>query len=87
MVNEVSTGPMVAIEVCGEDAVQRVREIAGPRDVEVARRVRGDCLRAKYGIPGGAGAGPGVRAKLGVHTTDLAEDGPLEAEFLFRLVE
>jgi len=86
MVNEYSSGPLVALEVCGEDAVAQVRAVCGPRDVDVARRVREQTLRAKYGVPAGLG-NPGGRAQLGVHCTDLLEDGPLECEYLFSLVE
>ena len=86
MVNEYSSGPLVALEVCGEDAVSQVRTMCGPRDVDVARRIRGETLRAKYGIPAGGG-NPGARAQLGVHCTDLMEDGALECEYVFSLVE
>ncbi len=77
---------MVALEVSGDGAVDAVRGIAGPRDVEVARRVRPHSLRAKHGVSAAQG-GPGSRARLAVHTTDLAEDGPLEADYVFNMVE
>ena len=86
LVNEYSSGPMIALEVSGEGAVETVRAIAGPRDVEVARRVRPHTMRAKHGVAAAAG-GPGARARLAVHTTDLAEDGPLEADYVFNLVD
>lgn len=77
---------MVALEIVGEDAVAQLRGLAGPRDVDVARRVRGDTLRAKYGVSSATG-GPGSKAKLGLHCTDLLEDGPLECEYLFTLAD
>jgi nucleoside-diphosphate kinase len=77
MINEFSKGPFVAIEVTGNDAVNKLREICGPRDIEVAKRVRQHSLRAKFGISAGAS---------GVHCTDLVEDGPLECEFIFSLI-
>lgn len=40
---ELCSGPLVALEVSGPEAVARVREIVGPRDVEVGKRVR--CVR------------------------------------------
>ena len=86
MLNEYSSGPMVALEIVGEDAVAQLRGMVGPRDVDVARRVRGETLRAKFGVPSSSG-GPGSKAKLGLHCTDLAEDGPLECEYLFSLVD
>jgi nucleoside-diphosphate kinase len=86
MLNEYSSGPFVALEICGEDAVAQLRSIVGPRDVDVALRVRGHTLRAKYGVPSSTG-GPGSTAKLGLHCTDLAEDGPLECEYIFCMAE
>lgn len=77
MINEFSKGPFVAVEVTGNDAVNKVREICGPRDIEVAKRVRPHSLRAKFGTSAGAS---------GVHCTDLLEDGPLECEFIFSLI-
>jgi nucleoside-diphosphate kinase len=65
MINEFSKGPFVAVEVTGNDAVNKVREICGPRDIEVAKRVRQNSLRAKFGTSAGAS---------GVHCTDLVED-------------
>jgi Nucleoside diphosphate kinase len=40
MSNEYSAGPAIALEIVGEDAVRRVREICGPRDVDVGKRIR-----------------------------------------------
>jgi len=78
MVNEYSRGPFLAIEITGTDAVSQLRQIAGPRDIEVGKRVRNNTLRAKYGVSAGA---------AGVHVTDLVEDGPLECEYLFSLLD
>jgi len=69
---------MVVMEVCGPDAVPRLRALAGPREPEVARRIRPACARAKFGLTG---------ARPGVHVTDLQEDGPLEAEYVFITME
>ena len=77
MVNEFSRGPFVAVEVTGPDAVAVMREAAGPRDIEVARRIRPHSLRAKFGTSAGA---------AGVHVTDLVSDGPLECEYMFALL-
>jgi nucleoside-diphosphate kinase len=78
MVNELSRGPVLAVELRGRDAVARAREAAGPRDVEVARRIRPHCLRAKFGVSAGAPA---------VHVTDLTEDGPLDCEYVFAMLD
>ena len=77
---------MVAVEVTGERAVEAVRELVGPRDVDVARRVRPSTLRAKHGVSAAQG-GPGMRARLGLHCTDLPEDGPLEVDYVFNMVD
>lgn len=74
---ELSSGPCVAIELVGPDAVNRVREVAGPRSVEVAQRIRPHTLRAKYGTSS---------AKPALHCTDLVEDGPVECEYMFSLL-
>lgn len=78
MINEFSKGPFVALEITGNDAVNKIRDICGPRDIEVAKRVRPHTLRAKFGTSAGSS---------GVHCTDLVEDGPLECEFIFSLIQ
>lgn len=75
---EFAAGPMLAMEISGPDAVARVREVVGPREVEVAKRIRADTLRARYGTS------PACPA---VHCTDLPDDGPLDSEFLFTMVK
>lgn len=40
MARELSTGAFVVVELTGEDAVARFREVCGPRDVDVAKRIR-----------------------------------------------
>jgi len=37
---ELSSGSVIAVEVTGPDAVTRMRALAGPRDVDVAKRIR-----------------------------------------------
>ena len=67
-------GTVVAVCVRGPRAVSRLRALAGPRDVDAARRLAPDTLRARYGKD---------EAEPGVLVTDLEEDGPLEAAWLF----
>lgn len=74
---EMCSGPMLVMELSGPDAVARVRAVAGPRDIDSAKRIRPSTLRAQYGVSAGA---------PGLHCTDLAEDGPLDAEFFFSLL-
>ena len=52
-----------------EDVVQRFREFAGPHDPELAKHIRPQTLRARFGE---------TRIKNALHTTDLPEDGVLE---------
>ena len=40
LVHEYSGGPLIALQLCGDDAVAALRSLAGPRDVDVARRIR-----------------------------------------------
>jgi nucleoside diphosphate kinase len=77
MASQLAYGPCLAVEFSGEDAVRKLREVAGPRDVDVAKRVRPDTLRARFGE---------TPARCGVHVTDLDEDGVLESEYLFGVV-
>lgn len=77
LVDELCRGRIVAIEVCGEDAVRRLREIAGPIDYSIAKQIRPRTLRAQFGVDS---------VKNAVHVTDLPEDGVLESEYLFDIL-
>ncbi|XP_056271349.1 nucleoside diphosphate kinase 7 [Pseudoliparis swirei] len=76
MVRELSSGPCMVLEVQG--AVQSFRRFCGPADPEVARHLRPASLRALYGDD---------RVKNGVHCTDLPEDGLLEVQYFFRILD
>lgn len=52
-----------------ENVVNSLRGLCGPHDPEIARTIRPNTLRAKFGID---------RVKNAVHCTDLPEDGVLE---------
>ena len=77
IVDEIASGPCVALEVRAEDAVHTFREFVGPHDVEVARHIRPGTLRAKFGED---------KVKNAVHCTDLEEDGRLECEHFFHIL-
>jgi len=68
MVEELTNGPCIALEVRQENVVALLRELCGPHDPEMARTVRPKSLRAVYGRD---------KSKNGVHCTDLPEDGVL----------
>ena len=76
-VGELASGPAVVLEVRGDDIVTRSRELAGPHDPAIARALRPETIRAKYGVDA---------TKNAVHVTDLPNDGPLECKFFFRVL-
>ncbi|KAI9101959.1 nucleoside diphosphate kinase [Phlyctochytrium arcticum] len=78
MMEHFTSGPVIACEVVGKpNIVKNFRELCGPMDPELARNLRPDSLRAKYGVDFVHNA---------VHCTDLDEDGPLEIQYFFRIL-
>lgn len=73
-VHQLCDGPCMLLEVREEDAVQRLKELAGPPDPVLAQQVAPQSIRALFGHS---------RALNAVHCTDLPEDGPLESRLLF----
>lgn len=75
MLKYMCSSPCLALEIRGDDAVRRFREFCGPFDVQVAKTLRPECLRAKFG-----------RSTIynALHCTDCPEDGVLECQFMFR---
>lgn len=69
------SGPSIALEVRGEDAVRRFRDLCGPFDVQIAQTLRPQSLRARFGKTNLLNA---------VHCTDCPEDGVLECQFVFQ---
>eukprot|EP01065_Artemidia_motanka_P045288 TRINITY_DN6625_c0_g2_i2.p1 TRINITY_DN6625_c0_g2~~TRINITY_DN6625_c0_g2_i2.p1 ORF type:complete len:369 (+),score=145.54 TRINITY_DN6625_c0_g2_i2:63-1109(+) len=78
LVDHVSTAPVWVAEVRAESAVQSFRKLCGPHDPEIAKVLRPDSLRARFGD---------TRVCNAVHCTDLPEDGVLECDFFFDLVQ
>eukprot|EP00002_Diphylleia_rotans_P017562 TRINITY_DN3408_c0_g1_i3.p1 TRINITY_DN3408_c0_g1~~TRINITY_DN3408_c0_g1_i3.p1 ORF type:complete len:395 (+),score=73.98 TRINITY_DN3408_c0_g1_i3:116-1300(+) len=64
-----SSGPVIAMEIRGEDVVNNFRAFCGPADPEIAKALRPTTLRARFGSD---------KIHNGVHCTDLPEDGVLE---------
>lgn len=58
--------------------VPRLRDICGPADPEVARRLRPASLRARFGQD---------KVMNAVHCTDLADDGVLESQYFFSILQ
>ncbi len=82
MVRQLASGPCVAMEVShGTEpaaSVQRLRDLVGPADPDLARTVRPHSLRARLGKN---------KDENAVHCTDLPEDGPLEVEYFFKILQ
>ena len=75
---EISDGPVIALEVQTDgEPVYELREICGPRDVPIARMIRPNSIRGKYGVD---------NVKNAVHCTDLVDDAQLECEYFFTLL-
>lgn len=84
MITELATGVCLAIEVClpssgggRQNSVDTLRALCGPYDVEIARHLRPDTLRARLGKDNVHNA---------VHCTDLPEDGILESQYFFQIL-
>lgn len=69
-----TNGPSLVLEVRQENAVASFRQLCGPMDPEIAKNLRPNTLRAKFGCD---------RVKNGIHCTDLPEDGVLESQYFF----
>ncbi|XP_074042251.1 nucleoside diphosphate kinase homolog 7 isoform X2 [Leptinotarsa decemlineata] len=75
-------GPCVALEIAGKNCDMNVheefRKFCGPSDAEIARQIRPNTLRAKYGWD---------KFKNAVHCTDLPEDTRLELDYFFKVLK
>jgi len=74
LIEHMSSGPMLALEVRQENVVHALRELCGPHDPEIAKHLRPNTLRAKFGYD---------RVRNAVHCTDMPEDGTLECQYFF----
>ncbi|XP_020387258.2 nucleoside diphosphate kinase 7 [Rhincodon typus] len=78
MVNELTSGPCLALEFQGSDIQKTFRECCGPSDPEIARHLRPCSLRALFGKN---------KIQNAVHCTDLPEDGVLEVQYFFKILD
>lgn len=97
MVEQLTSGSSIAIEISSDlssyshsstssssaasgssSIVSLIRSVAGPSDPEIARILRPKSLRAQFGH---------TKVKNAVHVTDLEEDGELESEFFFSILQ
>ena len=65
------------LKINANSTFNEFRDFVGPKDPEIARYIRPQTLRAKYGAD---------RVQNAVHCTDLQEDGHLESQFFFQIV-
>mmetsp|Transcript_21119 Transcript_21119/g.68075 ORF Transcript_21119/g.68075 Transcript_21119/m.68075 type:complete len:308 (+) Transcript_21119:127-1050(+) len=75
-VEALTLGPCLALEIRG-DNVTTFRDFCGPWDVDFAKELRPDSLRALFGKDNVHNA---------VHCTDLPEDGDSESRYFFQLL-
>ncbi|OQS01998.1 hypothetical protein THRCLA_05590 [Thraustotheca clavata] len=79
LVKYMSSGPLIAMEIRGHgDIVERFQSLCGPFDVQIARELAPTSLRARFGK---------TNIHNGVHCTDCSEDGVLECQYFFRVLE
>ncbi|ROT82162.1 nucleoside diphosphate kinase homolog 7 isoform X1 [Penaeus vannamei] len=81
MLQQLISGPSVAIEITSIHAGQtpvKFREFVGPADPIVAKELRPNSLRARFGEN---------TVKNALHCSDLPDDGPLEVEYFFKILQ
>ena len=78
MVDELTSGLSIAIEINGPNSYSSFREFCGPHDPEMARTLRPQTMRALFGLD---------KIKNGVHCSDLPDDAMLEVEYFFRILD
>jgi len=74
LLEQMTSGPMIALEVRQENVVLALRDFCGPHDPEIAKHLRPNTIRAKFGYD---------RVRNAVHCTDMPEDGTLEVKYFF----
>ena len=78
LVEFMTSGPVVACVLEGENAISSVREIIGPTDSEEARKIAPNSIRALYGTDKGKNA---------IHASDSEESANYEIPFIFSNLE
>ena len=77
MIDSMVCGPIIGIEVRQNDCINKLRALAGPDDPDIAKALRPNTIRAKFGKNCVYNA---------IHCTDLEEDGIIECDYLFNKV-
>jgi nucleoside-diphosphate kinase len=83
LVEHLASGPCLALELMhaapsSAPIGPHVRQLCGPHDPAIARTLRPNTIRARFGTD---------KVHNAVHCTDLVDDGPLESEFLFKIMQ
>lgn len=78
MAEQLTSGTCVVMEIRQENAVKAFREICGPHDPELSRQGKKFTIRGKFGLD---------KIQNAVHCTDLPEDGLLEVEYFFNILQ
>jgi len=78
LLEHLSSGPIIVMEVRQENVIQNFRKLAGPTDPEIAKHLRPNTIRAKFGHE---------RVRNAVHCTDMPEDGVIECEYFFKALQ
>ena len=77
IVDSIVCGPVIAMEVRQNDCVNKLRALVGPHDPDIAKALRPNTIRAKFGQNTVYNA---------VHCTDLEEDAVIECDYIFNKV-
>ena len=78
LIDHFMSGPSIVLEVRQQNVVRTFREMVGPSDPEIAKYLRRTTIRAKFGQD---------RVRNAVHCTDLPEDGVIECEYFFNILQ
>lgn len=80
MVDELSSGPCLAMEISASDDINtpdEFRQRVGPFDPELARKLRPNTIRARFGK---------TKVENAVHVSDIPEDAIIELQYFFQQV-
>ncbi len=78
LVDFMTSGPIVACILEGENAIKRVRDLIGPTDSQEARKTAPNSIRALFGTDKGKNA---------IHASDSKESADYEIPFVFSQLE
>ncbi|XP_055375520.1 nucleoside diphosphate kinase 7 [Condylostylus longicornis] len=80
MISELASGPCLALEIQkpnSQDIHKEFREFCGPKNPDIAKQLRPNTLRAKFGKN---------KVLNAIHVTDLPDDVILELQYIFKIL-